>query len=303
MATNEISIISFCEIPFLSATILDAALTSSGSGKAAIQKYRHQARKTLDPGLKISVGRGGTLQLTTVPALAYVATATRWNKKDASKLVGLYKKAGFIQLAQSKDCKRAVHLVSQAIQARMRNKEAKASEASVAEIIPRCWIELTTEHEVVRDLTMAMHNIFLKVDQEAEQIRRLPGRLVRSEGKGALVTINTGDKEELRLVDGSYLKSAGIHQNGTPFVLHEYKWSPDTTMNLFFPALDLNYDTAAEAARMQTLKDYEIPLPAPPAGLFSSDFVAEANSTESAEPVAQEPTDASETVSKALRAG
>jgi len=299
-----VSITSFCEIPFLSATTLDAALTSSGPGKAAIQKYRHQARQSLDPGMKISVGRGGTLQLTTVPALAYVATATRWNKKDASKLVDFYKKAGFVQLARSKDCKRAVHLVSQAIQTRMRSKEAKASKDSIADIIPKCWIELTTEHTVVRDLIFSMHDVFLKVDQEAEQIRRLPGRLVRSEGKNALVTIDTGDKEELRIVDGGYLKSAGIHKNGTPFVLHEYRWSPDIMMSLFFPALDLNYDAAAELARIKSLMDYEEPLPVPPAGLLSPDFGAEANRTESRESVAEETTDdAKETVSKALRAG
>ncbi len=285
----------YCEIPFLSATTLDDALTSSGSGKAALQKYRQEMRRKLDPGMRISVGRGGTLQLTSVPALACVATATRWNMHDALKLVEIYKKAGFAHLTRSKDYKYVMSLVGEAVKARVRSNEAKVSKTAVMEMIPGCWEELTTEYQVVRSLTECMHDIFVKVDQEAEQMKRWAGRLVRFEGENALVTVETGEREQLRTVDSGYLKSAGIHRNGAPFVLHEYRWSPDTTMSIFFPAFDLNYDAKAEAVLMERLNNYARPLPEPPVGLLPVDFVpGEKRSDSSRQPIQAETAKAAE---------
>jgi hypothetical protein len=279
----------YCEIPFLSATALDDALTSSGSGKAALQKYRQEMRRKLDPGMRISVGRGGTLQLTSVPALACIATATRWNMHDALKLVEIYKKAGFAHLTRSKDYKCVMNLVSEAIKARVKSNEAKVAKTTVMEIIPGCWDELTTEYKVVRSLTECMHDIFVKVDQETEQMKRWAGRLVRFEGENALVTVETGEREQLRTVDSAYLKAAGIQRNGAPFVLHEYRWSPDTTMSLFFPAFDLNYDAKAEAALLQRLNNYARPLLEPPVGLLHADFVlGEKRSESSRQPMQEE---------------
>src|SRR5438876_11853849 len=86
-ASREVSFVTnLCEIPIVSATALDETLTSSGPGKAAIQKYRHEMRKKLDPGLKISIGRGVTEWLTDVPPLFCGSTASRWNMKNALKL-------------------------------------------------------------------------------------------------------------------------------------------------------------------------------------------------------------------------
>jgi hypothetical protein len=260
-----------CEIPFVSATSLDEALTSSGPGRSAIQKYRQEMRKSLDPGLLISMGRAGTVQLTSVPAMACVATATRWNTKDARKLASVYRKAGFVHLTRSKDYKNAMDLVSQAVKARVQAREAGSAKAAVMELIPGCWEALTSKQEVVRRVTRSMHDIFIKVDEEVEQMKRFPGRLVRFEGESALVTINTGEREELRQVDSGYLKAAGICRNDAPFVLHEYRWSPDTTMSVYFPAFDLEYDEAAEAELMDRLDRRERPLPEPPSGLVSLD--------------------------------
>jgi hypothetical protein len=286
---TEAAMSCYCEIPFLSATTLDDALTSSGSGKAALQKYRQEMRRKLDPGMRISVGRGGTLQLTSVPALACIATATRWNMHDALKLVEIYKKAGFAHLTRSKDYKSVMNLISEAIKAKVKSNEAKAAKTTLMEIIPGCWDELTTGYKVVRSLTECMHDIFVKVDQEAEQMKRWAGRLVRFEGENALVTVETGEREQLRTVDSAYLKSAGIQRNGAPFVLHEYRWSPDTTMSLFFPAFDLNYDAKAEAALLERLNNYARPLPEPPVGLLSVDFVpGEKRSESSRQPMLEE---------------
>jgi len=272
---------AYCEIPFVSATTLDAALTSSGSGRAALQKYRQQMREQLDPGIRISVGRGGTVQLTSVPALACVATATRWNMDDALKLVKIYKINGFDDLSKSDDYKEAMCLVGEAVKARVRDKNHANSGASIMDIIPECWEELTTEHKAVRSVTKSMHDIFLKVDRQSVEMTRWAGRLVRFEGENALVVIGTGDHEQLRMVSSEYLKAAGIHRNGATFVLHEYRWSPDTTMSLFFPAFDMKHNAKAEAALMKKLNDYAKPLPEPPVGLLPPDFVPKKDRAES----------------------
>jgi hypothetical protein len=92
----------------------------------------------------------------------------------------------------------------------------------------------------VREVTIAMGEISAEVDMQVKELKRIPGRLVRIEDNEALVAV-TNDKgtEELRTVDSGYLKSFGITESGSPFVLHELSWSPDSTSFVFFPALDL----------------------------------------------------------------
>jgi hypothetical protein len=294
---------SYCEIPFVSATTLDSALTSSGSGKAALQKYRQKMRRQLDPGKRLSVGRAGTLQLTSVPALVCVAIATRWNMHDALNLADMYKKEGFIHLTRSKDYKQALNLVGEALKLRLRETETKRTKTSIMEVIPRCWQELTATYKEVRNLAECMHEILTKVDREAEQMKRYAGRVVRFEGEGtldeenqvrfeggnALIKIDTGEREELRSVDSDYLRSAGICRNGALFVLHEYRWSPDTTMSLFFPAFDLEYDAKREKELVEKLNKYAKSLPEPPAELFPANVSREQTQTQSTgEPVREQ---------------
>jgi len=264
---------NLCEIPFVSATALDETLTSSGPGRSAIQKYRQEMRRTLDPGKLISMGRAGTVQLTSVPALACVATASRWNMKDAHKLADAFRKAGFNQLKKSASYSRIQTWLGEAVKARVRSADTEVSKTGMMNLIPGCWESLNGNPDVVRRVTCAMHAILTKVDEELDQMRRFPGRLVRFEGESALVTIDTGEREELRLVDGAYLRSAGICRNDAPFVLHEYRWSPDTTMSVYFPAFDLDRDEAAEAELIARLDRREKPLPEPPPGLVPVDAV------------------------------
>jgi hypothetical protein len=262
---------NLCEIPFVSATALDETLTSSGPGRSAIQKYRQEMRRTLDPGKLISMGRAGTVQLTSVPALACVATASRWNMKDAHKLADAFRKAGFNQLKKSASYCRIQTLMGEAVKARVRGADTEGSKTAMTDLIPGCWESLHGDPKVVRRVICAMHEILMKVDEELDQMKRFPGRLVRFEGDSALVTIDTGEREELRLVDGAYLRSAGISRNGAPFVLHEYRWSPDTTMSVYFPAFDLDRDEAAEDELIARLDRREKPLPEPPPGLVPVD--------------------------------
>jgi hypothetical protein len=259
---------NLCEIPFISATAFDEALTSSGPGRSAMQKYRQEMRRTLDKGKLISMGRAGTVQLTSVPALACLATATRWNMKDARKLADVYKKAGFSKLTKSKEFNRTLTLASEAIQALVRKPGADTSKAGLTEMIPGCWESLTVQQDAVRKLTGMMSAIFDKVDGALAEMKRYPGRLVRFEGENALISVKNSDQRELRLVNSAYLRAAGISRNGMPLMVHEYHWSPDTTMTVYFPAIDLDHDPVAEVELMAHLKSLEQPLPEPPPGSF-----------------------------------
>jgi hypothetical protein len=243
------------EVPFTSATMLDSSFKV---GVQALRKYRQTLRKTLDPGIQFSVGRAGTIQLNTVAALDCVATAGRWNAGDAEQLENVYKSAGLTKLVQSKKYGVALRLAREALQGEVRGRTNLAGQIS------QCVAALTVRDRVVRGVAMTMGTIMRKVDAQLYQMKRLPGRIVRFEGPEALIVVDTGEREELRSVDGGYLKILGLQDRGAPFVLHEFKWSPDTTMSVFFPALDLEETESANLELEKRLKAAERPMPEPP---------------------------------------
>lgn len=248
------------EIPLISATMLDSTF---GVGVPAIRKYRRTIRKKLDPGVRFSIGRAGTVQLSTVATLDCVAIARRWKARDADRLADVYKSAGLTKLVQSEKFGKALNIAREALQLQVRSAGTAFSRANSAELISRSVAELTITEPVVRSVAVRMGAIMKKVDAQLEQMKRLPGRIVRQEGPETLVVVDTGEREELRSVPSGYLKSLGLQERGAPFVLHEFSWSPDTKMSVFFPAVDLE-----QAARMspeieEKLKAAEQPLPQP----------------------------------------
>jgi len=84
------------------------------------------------------------------------------------------------------------------------------------------------------------------------------------EGPETLVVVDTGEREELRSVDSRYLRSLGLQESGAQFILHEFSWSPDSKMFVFFPALDLERTAAATSGLEAELKALEKPLAEPP---------------------------------------
>ncbi|MBI3679129.1 MAG: hypothetical protein HY235_01790 [Acidobacteria bacterium] len=248
------------EIPLISATILDSAFSV---GSAAIRKYRQTVRKNLDPGIRFSIGRAGTVQLNTVAALDCVATAGRWKARDADRLASVYKSAGLTKLVQSKKYGDALNLAREALQREVRSAGTVFSRANSAELISRCVARLTITEPVVRSVAVAMGAIIKKADAQLQQMKRLPGRIVRHDGPEALVVVDTGEREELRSVHSGYLKALGLQDRGAPFVLHELSWSPDTKVSVFFPALDLEEAAGASPGLKEQLKAAEQPLAEP----------------------------------------
>ena len=258
---------SLLESPLISATTLDEVLRSAHR-ESAVQKYRQRIRKELkDPPMGISLGKGGTVQLTNVAVFTCVATAGRWQLSDGERLANVYKKAGLVKLISSKANKDMLHLVRKALQQRVRSLAKDASGRAVARLVPECLTDLVAKDGVVRNVATSLHDILMHVDREVNQIKRLPGHVVRVDGPQTIVAVNTGEREELRSFSTDYLRSAGLYESGTPFVLHELSWSPDIVMSVFFPAVDLKQ--AAPSHLKEDLTALEKPLPEPPVELRS----------------------------------
>jgi hypothetical protein len=249
----------FLELPFASATILDTCLKSGG---AAIQKYRHALSQNFDPGIQFSVGRAGTIRLNTIAAMDCVATAGRWKTSDAMELENAYKVAGMTQLVQSANYQAALDAVRDAVQIQVRKSRKTPSRANLAQHLTHCMAGLTYEDSPVRNVAFDLHGMVREVDARFQQMKRLPGRLVRNEGAESLIVVNNGEREELRTADSDYLEALGLSERGAPFVLHELRWSPDTTMSMYFPAVDLD-ETSADQELERQLKAAELPLPEP----------------------------------------
>jgi len=253
------------EAPLISATTLDEVFRSAHR-ESAVQKYRHRIRKDLkDPATGVSLGKGGTVQLTNVAVLTCVATAGRWQLSDGEKLANVYKKAGLVDLISSKPYRDMLQLVRDALQEKVRSLAKEATGRAVARLIPECLTDLAAKEPVVRHVTNSLHEIVMHVDNEMNQMKRLPGQVVRVDGPKTIVAVNNGERDELRSFDTDYVRNAGLYESGAPFVLHELSWSPDVVMSVFFPALDLKQ--AASSRLEQDLKALEKPLPEPPAEL------------------------------------
>ncbi|WP_321472353.1 hypothetical protein [uncultured Paludibaculum sp.] len=254
----------FLEIPIISATMLDSAFSA---GIPAIRKHRQAIRENLDPGIRFSIGRGGTVQLSSVPALDCLATAGRWRTGDADHLASAYRSAGLTKLVRSEKYGKALNMTREAVQVQARRAGASFTQSNSVELITQCVVGLAMTEPAVRSVAKAMGVIMRKVDAQLEQMKRLPGRIVRSDGPETLVVVDTGEREELRSFQSGYLKSLGLHAPGAPFVLHELSWSPDTKMSVFFPALDLNQADEMTSELEEQLKAAEEPLPEPSAAL------------------------------------
>jgi hypothetical protein len=252
---------AFCEMPIASATALDVAFASGK--KFAIQKYRKKIRDFLDPGTLISIGHAGTLQLTSIPALDCLATAGRWSVNDAEQLASTYKEAGLKSLLGSREYRQSLKLIEKSIRESIHSSDTPILKSNIASIITQCIAALSITEPIVREVSALMAKISAKVDERLPQMKRFPGRLVRVEGPAALVVIDNGEREELRNVDASYLRSFGIHEKGMPFVMHQLSWSPDSTTTTYFPALDLESKDENLSGLETQLKNAETPLPEP----------------------------------------
>jgi hypothetical protein len=244
------------EIPIVSATALDSTL-SGGKSKAGIQKLRQHLRGIVGEGHLLSVGDYGTVSINNYALLTCLETGFCWGPTQRDRLTMAFKRAGLTKLVKSKLYRDAMVRAVEAIQGAA-NSQYSGRVSMVANVVGALVIRDAT----VRDVADEMHTINVAVDDELEEVKRLPGQLVRHEGHEAVIVLNTGEREELRAVDASYLQATGIEKPGDPFVLQQLKWSADRTASVYLPAVDPEEATISDAHRAK-LERAESPLPRP----------------------------------------
>jgi len=249
------------ELPFASATILDS---SQGSGSAALQKYRHTLCRNFDPGIKFSLGNAGTIRLNTIASMDCVATAKHWKPSQAQRLEKAYTNAGMDEVIKSAKYTEALSAAREAVRSTLKEVGRPASQGFTS-LISQSIADLTSSNSAVREIAVTLGGIIERVDAEVAQMKRLPGRIVRNEGPDTLIVVNSGERSVLRTENTEYLASMGLQERGTPFMLHEFRWTPGAVVSVYFPAVDLEAveDPELEAELKAAEEPLDIPAEAP----------------------------------------
>jgi hypothetical protein len=243
------------EIPFTTATLIDSILKGRES---AIRKYRQGLKDKLDRGIQVSVGRRGTIRLSAIPVIDCTAVVGRWRTEEAEHLENAYIRAGLGRLVKSSNYQSALKLAAERLRAAGIQHDANAPRR-----ISQCIAELMEADTPVQFVALAMSEILQRVDQRLPEMQRLSGRVIRNEGERTLITVSNGGLEELRTADSAYLQAMGVLGPGSCFSVHQFEWSPDSTMSLYIPAVDLTEKAADQSKLEQRLKDAERRLPEP----------------------------------------
>jgi hypothetical protein len=254
------------ELPFLPATTFDPILSFSGS-RDAVQKLRKELRKDLgtdDADSFWSLGRYGTVKLEPAPLFDCLVTGRHWDRKRAQHLARCYQEAGFEGWIKSKLFKSAMRIATTTLKEALKPDPEWQPAESMARIVI-VLSDLIASNGEVRELAQEMTEIHRKVDASLPEVRRHPGQLVRFDGNEALVTVDVGDREELRMVHSDLFRATGIVEEGASFVLHEMSWTPGLQSLIAIPAVDIEtFDEELE----RTLKAAETPLPRPQAEVW-----------------------------------
>jgi hypothetical protein len=249
------------ELPLLPATTFDPILSGGGS-KDAVQKLRKELRKELgtdDVDTFWSFGRHGTVNLEPSPLFNCLVTGARWDRKRAQHLAHAYNDAGFKKLIHSTIFKKAIKIAGEKLKAIYKLGVPTAGGEPMATIVG-VLSDLISNDVQLRAVAQQMTEINRKVDESLPEVRRYAGQLVRIDGNEALVTLEVGDREELRMLHADLLRATGIVGEGASFVLNEMNWTPDLKSCMVMPAVDFD---VVDAERERRLSDAETPLPRP----------------------------------------
>lgn len=223
------------EIPLLSSTSLDCILLQEVN-KRTLQKRRSEIRDSLGlPKPKsISLGRHGCFNLETASMLLCQLTATRWPDRSHSETIcNAFLDNGLSDVANSDVYQESLDLAVDSVKNAVLSS---VDNSGIPVIVNRTMHHLLIDAEPVRELAQLYSTVVEQVATELPMVNRLTGEVVRFEGTDALLTVDNGEREELRLVDAEYLKQSGIDREQDAFVLFEQQWSLDTTVKYYQPA-------------------------------------------------------------------
>lgn len=249
------------ELPLLPATTFDPILSGGGS-KDAVQKLRKELRKELgtnDIGSFWSFGRYGTVNLEPSPLFSCLVTGARWNRERAQYLAQAYNDAGLEKLLHSPIFRKAIKVAGEKLKSVFKVTATAAGGEQTAMVVG-VLSDLIANDGDLRSFAQQMTEINRKVDENLPEVRRHSGQLVRIDGNEALVTLEVGDREELRTFHADLFRATGLVGEGSSFVLHEMNWTADLQSRIAIPAVDID---VFDGERERRLSDAETPLPRP----------------------------------------
>jgi hypothetical protein len=223
------------EVPFMATTTLDSVV--SDPGDRAAQNKRKRIREACGfPELKRhSLGSCGSFSLDpTVVLLAFVARS-RWNDFDYVKpYCNLFRASELPELVHSHAYINYVSEVVDRIKTECKSLPNGRVRPGLVNFIAQQELYSNAEAlEIARKFSSAL-NDFAETYSEVD---RLPGHVVRIDGPEALIVLETPERDVLQKVEASYLEMFGLNQPDSAFIFHRQKWTPDTTVGTYIPAV------------------------------------------------------------------
>lgn len=255
------------EAPVVTGESVDRFIGMKAEGAKHVRRLRQQSREAIGLGAasRLSMGRRGTVTVELTPVFYLVQAERRWDKSFAQELEARYERSGISGLLRSKEYRLAMARLKSAVQAQ--GAAAEDLEAQVAKTVGT----LLKTDPTFRRFAQRLHRISEDVASDMKpQITRTECRLVRFEGgdrdsaEEALVTLLSGDREELRLIPADLLRSAGVLEEGSAFVWTKMRFSPDNEASVITPAAFVTEGGGEELGEVaQRLRAAESPLPRP----------------------------------------
>lgn len=255
--TNDRAVSQMIEVPFMAATTLDNVVADPGD--RAIQQNRKMIREAL--GLpqvaRHSLGHNGSFSLDpTAVLLAFVARA-RWTNQDiVTPYRDMFLSSGLAELVHSSAYAQYVSVTVDRVRAECRARSVGDFGPGLVNAIARQQLLFADETalEVASCFSLALRRF---ADTHSE-VDRIPGHIVRIDGPEAIIVLETPERDELHRVEADYLERFGLNQAESAFVLHRQKWTPDTTVGMYIPAVRCTDESDIDEAM---LRSSEQPLP------------------------------------------
>ena len=244
------------EMPFMATTTFDNVV--SDPRERAAQQKRKRIRDAFGlPELeRHSLGRIGSFSLDPTAVLLAFVARSRWNDPDViTPYQNMFRTCGLNELVRS-------DAYTQYITGTVERVRTHCRALSKGDFGPGVVNNIARQELYSNGTARAIANQFSSALSEFAashpEVDRLSGSVVRVEGSEAVIVLQTPDKDELHKVDVKYLELFGLNQAEATFVLLRQKWTPDTTVGVYVPAITLVDHNGIDE---ETLRSVETSLP------------------------------------------
>lgn len=248
------------EVPIFATTSLDYYAKDMASPRAK-QTHRREIRRLLNlpEPMRHSLGRRGMFSVDFLPFFFAWMARLRWRETDSVEVLCHHiRDQGFPDLVRGDAYVQAEQRVVSAVRAQAPQMPEGMNTARLVNTVVH---RLLKEDDDLLYLARRSSDALRRLARERPELERVNGRVVRIEGPSTLLTLENPERHELRLIDSQFLKRFDIVNEGDPFVLYRQRWTPDTTVEHFLPAIDdTAQDDGARNALEDRMKAAEVPL-------------------------------------------